>query len=372
MNETTVIKPEAQARRMTRDDLPKRGDWHWVTYRNWSKKQVTSLMCVETVASNHIEFTGPTDDGGTTSVRVRFHELEVDTKSEPNWKQVLAKQIDEKKNEIQQAVASLADMMKSADILPDETVQAAPTLLPSTTRRSPEETKKNLIKLRDKKLPEAHKDIERLTKEMVALNRALYLPELNEADRLKKAAQGIEDRLFVLELYAGMWQNIEQLTDGKPASATTPITVRQMLRYMDEETLFDLDSGGMDYKNLSDFDNWVCKPENLHRVCPEDRCIVAFKVRRKWKNYPNPSDIFGWFEQMRKHEANMKTYLLMRNGEQVFRLACEIEFEPRLLPMSTEFNQAFMEEHREWGVLQRKEERTESNWAGRPSTMTAT
>jgi hypothetical protein len=350
MNETLPAKVGGeQARRLTRDDLPKRGEFFWVKFSDWNKKVLRELMCVESVGSNHIKFAN--DD---YTVRVRHRDLAEDTEQELRWREVLQEKIDAKQAELQVAIRALADSMNKADLLPSE-VETTPTLLPSTSRRSPTETKKSLIKLKEETLPAATKQVEQITQEMVKLHKMFYQPQLIEANVLKAAAQGINDRLFVLELYAGMWENIKTLREGKPADKETPITVRQMLRYMDEETLFDLDSGGMDYEKLADFDKWVAKEENFKRLCPEPKCIVAFKVRRHAKEYPAPSTMFGWFLRMEEHIANMKTYLLMRNGEQIFRLATEIEFDPRLLPLSDEFNRAFVKVHRHYDWEKRKE-----------------
>lgn len=342
MENNLPVKPTGRASRIDPkdDNRPKIGEFYWVKTKDDESEEVGEmLMGVFHLASNHVEFQKATSGGGHYYEQIRYRDLMKMTRIEPNWRAVLDQQIEVKRIELSEAVKALADSVKGADLLPDET--AAPTLLPAVTRRSPEEAKKSLIKLRDKKLPVLKKDIEKITQEITALHRDTCLPMFAETERMTKATKGIENQLFALELYAGLWQSIKQIGEGKPAPDETPITVRQMLRYMDEETLIDWDGGGMDYKKLGDFDKWIAKPENYSRILPEPRCIVAFQIRRNPKDYGRPLSIAHAFSQMEEHKANKWTYLVMRNGENVYRLTVDIEFRPRLLPMREEFTECF-------------------------------
>src|SRR5689334_20728107 len=103
--------------------------------------------------------------------------------------------------------------------------------------------KRALVKLKDKTFPILHKNIEEITQEMVELQRELCRPFLAKADAMEKAVEKVEDRLFVLELYSGMCDDVKQIKEGQPAPVATPITIRQMMRYMDEECLIDYGSG---------------------------------------------------------------------------------------------------------------------------------
>lgn len=342
------VKPQGRASKIdAKEDRPKIGEFYWVKCTNKDgdedgegSGEYEILMSVYHLASNHVSFRKSWMHGGYTTMRVRYRDLMKETRIENNWRAILEEQIEAKRIELAAAVRSLADSVKGADLLPDE--NAVPTLLPAVTRRSPEEAKKYLIRLRDKKLPALKEDIEQITQAITALHRDQCLPMFAETDRMTDATGAIEDRLFALELYAGLWQSIKQIGTGKPAPDETPITVRQMLRYMDEETLFDWDGGGMDFRKLGDFDKWIAKPENYNRILPEPRCIVAFQIRRNPKDYGRPLSVADAFRMMDSHIANMKTYLVMRNGENVFRLATDIEFKPRLLPMRDEFTESFV------------------------------
>jgi hypothetical protein len=39
----------------------------------------------------------------------------------------------------------------------------------------------------------------------------------------------------------------------------------------------------MEFKDLPEFDQWLLKEDNLKRILPHERCIIAFQVRRNLK-----------------------------------------------------------------------------------------
>lgn len=330
------------------ENLPKMGEWFYVKYKDWDEKEEEALACVTHVASNHIVFSWSSDSGGEHSVRTHFKDLMEETRPEPKWREVIQKRVADKQAELQAAVMGLADACRDASLIQDVQAPQVATLLPSVTRRSPHEHKARLLALKNEKLPAMQKDIENITKEMVALQKDLYLPERAIARRMKCASEKIDDRLFALEIYAGLWERIEQIAEGDPAPQETPITVRQMLLFMDEECLLDYDKGGMNYAKLRDFDRWISKKENRNRLIPEPRCIVAFRVRRHAKDYGPVSSIMDAFRQLDEMKADTATYLLMRNGEQMFRLCTDVNFAPRLLPLREEFNQPFEKTERQY------------------------
>lgn len=345
MSETLPAKPN-RAIPVGRDDLPKRGEWFWV--RDCDEDDKPALMCVEHIGSNFVRFTAAGSGGGSFDCTIHHRDLLRLTVPEPQWLEVLEQRSIEKQKELADAVHRLADKVKAADLLPAEG-QAPSSMLPSTTRVDPKRKKYALLALKNKTLPAAEKAVDQITKEMVAIQRDLVMPMLVECERMCNLKEKIEDRLFVLELYSGIGEDAVQIGQGEPAPPETPIVIRQMLRYMDEETLINYNDGGMDFNNLKDFDKWIAKPENYERILPEPRCVVAFKVRRKLKDYGPCGDIAAAFRQMEKHYANMKTYLCIRNGTQIWRLATDIEFDPRLLPFRDEFHKPFEVEDT-WGT----------------------
>jgi hypothetical protein len=196
--------------------------------------------------------------------------------------------------------------------------------------------KRELLDLRDKHIPATKKAVDELTKEIVGNYKNLFLSDTVQAEALVEAAKGVEDKLFALELYAGFQEELLRIGQGKPAPMETPITIRQMMRYMDEETLIAAEDGGMDFRSLKTFDKWVVA--NIDQVAPEPRCVVAFQVRRHKKQYGRCADVMTALEHLAWNEENKLTYLLIRNGQRIYRINTELDFRPRLIALREEFD----------------------------------
>jgi len=354
-----LIKKESDARRITIDDRPKLGEWYWVKLRvdeydscsirgktrikRWKKNKKPKfeevLLCASALGSNYVDFSCPVDERSHHFERIHNNDLyERIVRPEPNWKAILNQRIADKQAELQDAVKALADVWESADLLPQAASNEPPSLLPATTRADPKIMKQRLLAIKKHKYPKAKENVEQITKELVGLHEAMVLPQQAQFERMKDGMEEIDNRLFALHLYGGFDELIKQIAEGEPAPAETPVTVRQMMRFMDEETLWDYDKGGMNFEKLADFDKWAVKPENLNRLAPEPRCVVALRVRRHEKDYGWPADIAGYMEMEAKRKKDMETYLLIRNGQQVYRIATEVDFSPRLVPFRAEFH----------------------------------
>lgn len=150
---------------------------------------------------------------------------------------------------------------------------------------------------------------------------------------LKKKMRRVMRVVDTLELYLGIQENIVQITEGEPAGIDEPITFRQQLVYMDEELAvhrYDADSDDLGY-----FDDWLLENERYKRYVPEERCIVAFKPRRFEKSYfpENP------FLNAMYNDGNFDSYLLIRNGENLYRIWSDLHVGERLFPRSGELQE---------------------------------
>lgn len=326
-----------------RDDIPKLGDWYWVTGGGENEEPWRRLLCVIHIASNHVLF----DAENQPAERIRFRDLLARTTLEPNWKDFIQQRIAENQKQLQCELERLALTYTQAGMTEDG---GEPTLLPSTTRREPTAAKAALVELRDTLMPEITQSVRDITERIAYEMKNLTLPMRAQFDRMRSRMEEVDGRVFALELYAGLAERTKQIADGQPAAKDEPISVRQMLLYMDEETLFDLDLGGMDWRKLDEFDEWIAKPMNRDRILPEQRGIVALRVRREAKNYPLPSSLGGFIALIDDMQRNMKTYLLLRNGERLYRLASDVDFAPRLIPLRSEFAKPFVKVTRHgWG-----------------------
>jgi hypothetical protein len=180
--------------------------------------------------------------------------------------------------------------------------------------------------------------------EMEAAIRAQYEAQLAEMRTLmapiqQKIAQSTEV-IATLNLYLGRDEEIIPLADGEPAPASSPLTVRQMVLSMDEETALYSDeggaTGGMDFRDLTKFDDWLLSnPEHLQQILPEQRGVVALVPRRRGQDYKDP-----WMNK-RGAEENNHTYWLIRNGQKLWRMDTKIDVGTNLVPARDEFTGLF-------------------------------
>ena len=156
------------------------------------------------------------------------------------------------------------------------------------------------------------------------------------SEELKGMLAKAEECVWTLNLYVGTDENIVKIRDGEPAPKDDLITIRQLILFMDEESTAALSSGGIDVEDVELFDKWIKKDGNLQIAIPESKGIVAFHIRRKPMKYENP-----WDE---RNEANLNnTYLLIRNGERLWRVQFDMILGLHLFPTAAEFDELFID-----------------------------
>jgi hypothetical protein len=137
-----------------------------------------------------------------------------------------------------------------------------------------------------------------------------------EIDKVFKYVEKVQKIIRSLELYAGVNEEMVQISEGGAADEKMPLVIRQAVVFMDEE-VGQWREGGFDYSNVEDFDEWLKTPANLIRVAPEQKCIVAFRPRRREKDYGDDK----WKSE--KNIWNKQTYFLIRNGGNLYRIFTE-------------------------------------------------
>jgi hypothetical protein len=153
------------------------------------------------------------------------------------------------------------------------------------------------------------------------------------------------EQIWMIELFLGSKEEVKRLAEGVPAPAEEPITVRQLVLCMDEEIAVyhwmnnpDM-IGEFDWKNLEDFDTWLTEdPAHLDSIFPHKKGIVSLKVRRHVKNrdYLNGS-IGGILQKISEEQNDNMTYLLVRNGGNLYRLWVDVMLWPRLFPAEADY-----------------------------------
>jgi hypothetical protein len=163
---------------------------------------------------------------------------------------------------------------------------------------------------------------------------------------LTKQIELAQEAIYIINAYLGQDEEIIRIQRGEPAPQDEKIVVRQQVLYMDEESAVASDNakcGGIDFENIESFDKWICDPAHLQQVLPERRGIVALKPRRNPKHYDdNP------FVNSELNRRNKCLYILIRNGDNLYRVFTTLWVEDVFLPRKDEFEHFFYESRTDW------------------------
>jgi hypothetical protein len=335
---------------------PEVGKWYWHTqtvtnthYNEETKEHNEydtvdrTMVCITHVGSNYILVEGPFHS------KMRIHDSEFWARCEhiPNPDTLIDQQIEEKQAEVKRLMGQVKELTARLSIgnnpaLPEASETQALAL--RTGNQPVDEYKAALVKAKKEILPDLFKQIKEANSALALWMKAKLIPLEAQAKGLESVKDAVENRIFSVELYAGLVEQVEQVRSGKPAELTEKIHLMQRRAYMDEECLARYTAGGMEFKDIQDFDKWLAKAENLDRILPFPRCIIAFRVRRTEKER-TARDIFGFIRMMEDRELDKFTFLYIRNGEQLFRLRTGIEFGDKLFP---DLNQQIMSRGKMW------------------------
>jgi hypothetical protein len=301
------------------------GQWYWIR-----EKDERWLGCVIAIGSNYIMLDGP--EGGPE--RIHFDTFDARCERELDPDAIIDREVEAKRIHVAQLMSQVRELTARLALSPSPVLGAGEecqALAVATQGRSYNAYSKALEKAKKTDLPELFRKIEYANKEMAHWMSAKVIPLRAEAEGMKSVIEQIEDRVFNVELYAGLVEQVVLCKDGEPAPVAEKIRLLQRRHYMDEECLAQYEIGGMEFKDIEAFDRWICRKKNRDRLLPFPRCVVAFRVRRaaKWRDGWSLSD---FLEMFHLEEADKKTFLYMRNGERVYRLMTQIEFGEQLFP----------------------------------------
>lgn len=137
--------------------------------------------------------------------------------------------------------------------------------------------------------------------------------------------------ITTIELYLGIEEELHQIQEGVKADVSEPLCFRQMVLFIDEE-VGAWEDGGLDFKNVKEFDQWLTTGDNIDIVLPEQKGVVVLRPRRYDKDYGDPYRNAYWNEANHAH-----TYILIRNGDCLYRIFTEkLTIQDRLFPRRNE------------------------------------
>lgn len=320
------------------------GQWYWVHSSNHRGEEFDWLGCTVYVGSNYLALEGPSEGRGSYSTRVHFDDFWTDLRFEPNPEAVISGKVahyqaiaDGHMNEVRAITARLG-VSTQTKLGESQSSKGDNALMVLNGQRHLDEYKTALVLAEKKQLPELFEKIKEAHGSVAAWMTANTLPMKAMADGMKGTIGEIKDRIFNVSLYAGLTEDIVKCRDGEPAAFHEKLRVMQRMFYMDEECLLNYQHGGMTFDKIEQFDAWLAKDENLNRVLPSPRCLIAMRVRRKSLDRGWDGSIRSLFINMNMEAADKATFLYIRNGEQLYRLSSELEFGESIFPDRAEFD----------------------------------
>jgi hypothetical protein len=171
-------------------------------------------------------------------------------------------------------------------------------------------------------------------------------------DQLHWQMRQMEQQIFLADTYMRGTDNIRQLSEGCRGSG--PYHVYQQRQFLNREIALIANMEDFDCKQLEKLEEWITKNKAWKKMLPFDRCILVTRIRDKSKDYGCP------FTNWILNEQNLTSIIWIRDGENVWRILSEVDFdnavlsdtheEKRLTDLVTEhvFNEQFRVRHENW------------------------
>jgi len=338
-----IRSTSTEAERLPRqEELIETGQWYWIEctrdkYNDDFLNAVDEmLMCVVHLGSNYVKFKAP----GGYSIRVHLDKFSAKCRREHNPEAYFHQKIESCRGKSKQLMLEVQEVTARLGVGQRVQIEAgkdeaSTALVAVSGTENVAQYKNALEKAKKEELPALFKEIKETNELMATWMQAEVIPMQAKAGMLEEVVGKINDRIFHVEIYAGLTEEVKQVRDGEPAGLKEKLHVMQRRNYMDEECLANYRRGGMDFQDIGKFDEWLSEDENLNRILPFPRCMVAFKVRRNTKERPRKMDIFlkFWYEQYDK-----TTYMYVRNGDRLYRMKTGLDFGEKIFPDLKEFD----------------------------------
>lgn len=318
------------------------GQWYWVKDTDSKGAVIERLACVTEIGSNYVQLHAPSRHGHYC-MRVHYTDYHTDLRREMNAGAAIAekvtffqKRIAERMEEVKAITARLGVNPAARLSSPSGAETKAVALVSSAT--DPRQYEKALILAEKEQLPALFKEIKEDSEQLAKWMKAELLPLEAMTGELEGSMKVIKDRIFNVSLYAGLDEGVKKCRDGAPADFHEKLHVMQKRLYMDEQCFFAYETGGIDISGINDFDAFLSKPDNFRSIFPFPRTVVAFRVRREQKEREWDGSLSSIYVNMQLSDADRLTFLYIRNGDQLWRLNCKLDFGELIFPSEGELN----------------------------------
>jgi len=290
--------------------------------------------CIVLVGSNMVELHSPSSGrDGYSTTRVLFEDMDDQLLYEPDHQGVIARSLSHYQEEVNRQIAEVKRITSRLGVVGNAIEEHQPSdgaaLMVLSSENDPDRYKNQLIKARDEDLPTLFDDIKQSNAAVAKWMSAETTGLLAEASQLDGTIGRIEQRIFNVELYAGLTENVALVREGDTAGYADKIHLMQRMMFMDEECLLDYEAGGMDIESINQFDAWLSREANLDRCLPFPKTVVLFRVRRNIKG--RTADLNPFIKVALEQEDKL-TFMYIRNGGNLYRLNCAFEFGEKMFP----------------------------------------
>jgi len=322
------------------------GAWYWVkSVASWDDEENRRKKgdeyewfgCAMHIGSNYVEIRSP----GSSYTRVHLDDFWTVLRREENPEAVIAGRVEHWRTRAYELVAEIQNLTQRLGTANSRTIAGPATPSSGSTSSALvalsgqvdlNAYKTALTVAKEKTIPALHDGLKKANEKLSIWIKASMLSLEASIVPMRDTIKTIDDRLFSFGLYAGLSESAVQCCNGSPSDYDEPLHVMQRRLYMDEEALLAYEAGGMDFRDIGEFDAWLCRPENRDRILPFPRTLVAMRVRRSPKERETHGDLLTAFIKIDEEQADKWTFLYVRNGDQVWRIACEIDFGPMIFP----------------------------------------
>lgn len=304
------------------------GEWYWIK-NVYEEKDF--FGCVVHVGSNFAEIENPHGK----SVRIHFDKFDKLCRKELDPEKLIQGKIDHYKGVVREKLGEIKELTARLGLTPSHKIveeSASRSLSVISGVDNVKNYKQELIRAKETDLPKLFEEVKEGHENLAIWMQATALPMKAAAEGMEECVEAVNDRVFSISLYAGLTEEVIQITKGDPAGISEKLRIMQRLLYMDEECLLNYKHGGMEFKDIGQFDTWLAKPENRDRVMPFPRGIVAFRVRRQRKERGWDGSLRNIWINIGLEESDKTTFLYIRNGERMYRMNCELEFGELIFP----------------------------------------
>jgi hypothetical protein len=159
-----------------------------------------------------------------------------------------------------------------------------------------------------------------------------------EVEGIARKMQGdmaaMQQQIGVFDAYLHGTRHRTQIHRGN--SGTGRYQVYQNRVFLSEEVAVLGNFADMDFKGMEELEKWLISSGHIWKLLPFERCILATRIRQERKEYGDP------LANVWNNMANMQNMIWIRDGENVFHVDVEYQFDNAVFPHKDQFDRVLV------------------------------